>query len=68
MTDLLSSLHGKHRLADRSCLIEHVFGEIKEWRGLRRFFHRGLDKVGLIWCIVCTAYNFRKVAAIWGKS
>jgi transposase len=62
MTERLSSLHGKHRIADRSCLIEHVFGELKEARLFRRFYHRGLRKVKLIWTILCTAYNFRKLA------
>ena len=64
MTQRLLSLKGKHRMADRSCLIEHVFGEIKEQRSFRRFFHRGLKKVKLIWIILCTAYNFRKVALL----
>jgi transposase len=49
MTDKLSSEHGKKRMRDRSCLIEHVFGEIKEIFRFRRFVHRGLDKVRLIW-------------------
>jgi hypothetical protein len=66
MAERLSSLHGKHRIADRSCLVEHVFGEIKEHRSFRRFFHRGLQKVKLIWLLVCTAYNFRKLALVWG--
>ncbi|WP_176235431.1 transposase [Candidatus Hakubella thermalkaliphila] len=26
----------------------------------RRFAHRGLQKVKLIWNIICIAYNFRK--------
>jgi transposase len=62
MTQRLSSLHGKHRMADRSCVVEHVFGELKELRSFRRFFHRGLKKTKLIWTILCTAYNFRKMA------
>jgi transposase len=64
MTEKLSSLKGKHRMADRSCLVEHVFGEIKELRSFRRFYHRGLKKVKLIWSLVCTAYNFRKLALL----
>jgi transposase len=66
MTERLSSLEGKHRIADRSCLVEHVFGELKEIRGFRRVFHRGRDKVRLIWTILCTAYNFRKLALFAG--
>ena len=30
MTEKLSRVHGKQRMRDRSCLIEHVFGEIKD--------------------------------------
>ena len=30
MTEKLSGVHGKKRMRDRSCLIEHVFGDIKE--------------------------------------
>ena len=64
MTQRLSSLKGKHRMADRSCVVEHVFGDIKELRGFRRVFHRGLTKVKLIWTIVCIGYNFRKLAML----
>ena len=64
MIERLSSLEGVHRMADRSCVVEHVFGEIKQLRSFRRFFHRGLKKVKLIWTIVCTAYNFRKIAVL----
>jgi transposase len=64
MIHRLSCLKGKHRMADRSCVVEHVFGEIKELRSFRRFFHRGVKKVKLIWTIVCTAYNFRKIAVV----
>jgi len=66
MFERLSSLEGKHRMADRSCVVEHVFGEIKEIRYFRRFFHRGLKKVKLIWNILCIAYNFRKLAISGG--
>lgn len=66
MLERLTSLDGIHRMADRSCVVEHVFGEIKEIRSFRRFFHRGLRKVKLIWNIVCIAYNFRKLAVRGG--
>jgi transposase len=64
MAEKLSSEKGKQRMADRSCTIEHVFGEIKEIFKFRRFLHRGLRKVRLIWSIICTAYNFRKLARL----
>jgi transposase len=64
MTEKLSSKKGKQRMADRSCGVEHVFGEIKEIFKFRRFLHRGLQKIRLIWSIICTAYNFRKLARL----
>jgi hypothetical protein len=64
MTEKLSGERGKQRMADRSCIIEHVFGEIKELFRFRRFMHRGLKKVRLIWNIICIAYNLRKLAGL----
>ena len=64
MTEKLSSIQGKQRIADRSCIVEHVFGEIKEIFKFRRFIYRSLQKVKLMWNIVCIAYNFRKLARL----
>jgi transposase len=64
MTEKLSSEHGKKRMRSRSCLIEHVFGEVKEIFRFRRFLYRGLEKVKLIWQLVCIGYNFRKLARL----
>lgn len=68
MTDKLLTQKGKQRLSDRSCTVEHVFGDIKEHYKFRRFKHRGLLKVELIWIIVCIAYNLRKLAVLSRKS
>ena len=64
MTEKLSSEQGKRRMKGRSCLIEHVFGETKDILKFRRFLHRGLEKVRLIWQLVCIGYNFRKMARL----
>ena len=64
MTKKLSSAKGKSRMADRSCLIEHVFGEIKEILRFRRFRYRSLEKVRLIWQLICIGYNLRKMAKL----
>jgi transposase len=64
MTKKLSSEHGKKRMRGRSCLIEHVFGEVKDIFQFRRFAYRGLDKVKLIWQLVCIGYNLRKMARL----
>jgi transposase len=42
MTEKLSSERGKKRMRGRSCLIEHVFGEVKEIFRFRRFLHRSV--------------------------
>lgn len=60
----LSSASGKRRMADRSCIIEHIFGEIKEAFKFRRFVHRGSEKVSVIWSIICIGYDFRKMARL----
>jgi len=64
MTEKLSGVQGKQRMRDRSCLVEHVFGEIKDIFRFRRFRYRGLEKVNLIWQLVCIGYNFRKMARL----
>jgi hypothetical protein len=64
MTEKLSSEHGKRRMRGRPCLIEHVFGEVKEIFKFRRFLHRSLEKVRLIWQLVCIGYNLRKMARL----
>ena len=63
-TEKLSSAQGKKRMVDRSCLIEHVFGEIKEAFKFRRFPHRGIDKVQTAWTLACIGYNLRKLVRL----
>ena len=62
MTEKLSSEQGKKRMRGRSCLIEHVFGEIKEAFRFRRFLYRGIDGARVAWTLVCIGYNLRKLA------
>src|SRR6202790_519133 len=47
----------------RKAILEPVFGQIKEWRGFRRFSLRGLNKVRCEWKLVCTASNLLKLYA-----
>jgi hypothetical protein len=37
----------------RKAIVEPVFGQIKEWRGFRRFGLRGLNKVSAEWTLIC---------------
>lgn len=64
MTEKLMSDKGKQRIINRACVIEHVFGEIKEIFKFRRFMHRTLKKVRVIWSMVCIGYNFRKLSKL----
>ncbi len=45
----------------RKQIVEPVFGQIKQARGLRQFLLRGLAKVQQEWALVCTAHNLVKL-------
>jgi transposase/transcriptional regulator NrdR family protein len=64
MTAKLLSKKGRRLRAMRSCVVEHVFGQIKEHMKFRKFMHRGLEKVRTIWDIISLAYNFKKLAKL----
>jgi transposase len=52
-------------LRRRQGIVEKVFGTIKERDGFRRFTMRGLEGVRAQWAMVCTAWNLRKLYAVW---
>jgi len=64
MRNKLSNPDGRAIYNRRSCIIEHIFGEIKEYKHFRRFYHRGIEKVNTIWAIICIVHNFRKLARL----
>ncbi len=45
----------------RKAIVEPVFGQIKEARGIRRFSLRGLEKVAAEWSIICWTHNLLKL-------
>ena len=45
----------------RKAIVEPVFGQIKEWRGFRRFLLRGLQKVRAEWKLICLTHNLLKL-------
>jgi len=45
----------------RKAVVEPVFGQIKEQRGIRRFRLRGLTKVQSEWKLICAAFNLHKL-------
>jgi hypothetical protein len=46
--------------ARRKCMVEPVFGQIKQARGFRQFLLRGLKKVRGEWALVCMTHNLLK--------
>lgn len=57
----LRTAAGKAIYRRRKCTIEPVFGQIKEVMGFRQFSLRGLLAVTGEWCLVCLAYNLRRL-------
>lgn len=47
--------------AMRRTIVEPVFGQIKQARGLRRFAFRGLKKVKAEWNLICLTHNLLKM-------
>ena len=52
---------GKAIYRRRKCTIEPVFGQIKEIMGFRQLSLRGLPAAAGEWCLVCLAYNLRRL-------
>jgi hypothetical protein len=45
----------------RKAIVEPVFGQIKEQRGMRRFLLRGLQNVRAEWKLICLTHNLLKL-------
>lgn len=52
---------GKAIYGLRKCTVEPVIGIIKEILGFRQFSLRGLAKVAGEWCLVCLAWNLKRL-------
>jgi transposase/signal recognition particle subunit SEC65 len=61
MRRLLRTKKGRSSYAKRKTIVEPVFGQIKEVRGLRRFLLRGLEKVTAEWQLICLTHNLLKL-------
>ena len=61
MKQKLASDAGRDLYRMRKAIVEPVFGQIKEWRGFRRFSLRGLRKVRAEWALVCLTHNLLKL-------
>lgn len=49
----------------RKCTVEPVIGIIKEILGFRQFSLRGLKAVAGEWCLVCLAFNLKRMHTLW---
>jgi transposase len=56
---------GKEIYRLRKCTVEPVIGIIKEILGFRQFSLRGLKNVAGEWCLVCLAFNLKRMHSLW---
>jgi transposase len=56
---------GKEIYRLRKSTVEPVIGIIKEILGFRQFSLRGLKNVAGEWCLVCLAFNLKRIHSIW---
>ena len=61
MARKLRTLKGRATYARRKQIVEPVFGQIKEARGIRRFLLRGLEQVRSEWKLICATHNLLKL-------
>jgi transposase len=61
MRERLASETGKALYSRRKAIVEPVFGQIKEARGIRRFRLRGLKRVAAEWKLICATHNLLKL-------
>jgi transposase len=61
MAEKLTTTTGKAIYARRKATAEPPFGQIKQARGFRRFFLRGIEKVRVEWALVCMTHNLLKL-------
>ena len=59
----LQTKAGKAVYARRKCVVEPVFGQIKQARGIRQFLLRGKKKIEGEWALVCATHNILRLYA-----
>jgi transposase len=63
MKKKLRTKAGKAVYAARKCVVEPVFGQIKQARGFRQFLLRGKEKVQGEWALLCLTHNILRLHA-----
>jgi transposase len=61
MKQKLKTQVGKAVYAARKCVVEPVFGQIKQARGFRQFLLRGKEKVKGEWALLCLTHNILRL-------
>jgi len=61
MARKLRTKKGRQTYSKRKSIVEPVFGQIKEFRGFRRFLLRGLENVSGEWDLICLTHNLLKL-------
>jgi len=64
MARKLATHRGRAAYARRKAVVEPVFGQIKQARGLRQFLMRGLSKVPAEWSLITMTHNLLKLHAV----
>jgi transposase len=54
----------KQLYKSRAPVIEGIFGEAKEWHGLRRSWRRGLSKMRIQSLLIASVMNFKRLGAV----
>jgi hypothetical protein len=68
MRDKLREPRNQQLYSRRKVVVEPVFGQTKEARGIRRFLLRGYDKVSAEWGIICLTHNLLKLFRAQGAA
>ena len=61
MARKLLTARGAASYARRKAVVEPVFGQVKQARGIRQFLLRGLEKVRAEWALICATHNLLKL-------
>ena len=61
MRRTLTTQRGRRLYEQRRWMIEPVFGQIKENRGIRRFQRRGFEACASEWKLIAASHNLRKL-------
>ena len=68
MREKLQVPSNRELYGQRKAVVEPVFGQTKEARGIRRFLLRGLDKASAEWSIICLTHNLLKLFRLQGTA